>query len=93
MVRKSTPKQLESYGHQGHLGGWITDHCKGRTVEWFGQDGTWLVIRFTDGHEAWIGWQDASGNQLKGSPFLENLGVKVQIVGADAFPVGRMGKG
>ena len=58
---------------------------QGKTVEWFGQDGTWLVVRFTDGHEARIGWQDASGNQVKGSPFLENLDVRIAISGANAF--------
>jgi hypothetical protein len=62
--------------------GWITSHLAGKTVEWFGIDGTWLIIRFTDGHEARLGWQDVHGNQLKGEPFLENLDVKIQIVGA-----------
>ncbi len=46
-------------------------------------DGTWLILRFTDGHEARIGWQDIRGNQLKGEPFLENLDVKIQIAGAN----------
>lgn len=62
--------------------GWITSHLQGRTVEWFGIDGTWLIIRFTDGHEARIGWQDKHGNQLKGEAFLENLDVRIQIAGA-----------
>jgi hypothetical protein len=81
-------KALEAYGSQGHLGGWITDHCKGRTVEWFGQDGTWLILRFTDGHEAKIGWQDKHGNQIKGSPFLENLDVRILVPGANVYNKG-----
>jgi len=45
------------------------------------KDGTWLILRFTDGHEARIGFQDIHGNQLKGEPFLENLDVRIQIAG------------
>ena len=63
-------------------GGFITSHLQGRTIEAFMMDGTWLILRFTDGHEARIGWQDTSGNQLKGEPFLENLDVKILIQGA-----------
>jgi hypothetical protein len=81
-------KQLETYGSQGHLGGWITSFCQGRTIDCLLMDGTWLILRFCDGHEARIGWQDASGNQLKGSPFLENLDVRVQLVGACSSGVG-----
>ena len=55
---------------------------QGRTVDCLLIDGTWLIIRFTDGHEARIGWQDKSGNQIKGEPFLENLDVKIFISGA-----------
>ncbi|QDP53219.1 MAG: hypothetical protein GOVbin7744_22 [Prokaryotic dsDNA virus sp.] len=62
--------------------GMITAHLQGRTIEQLLIDGTWLIIRFTDGHEAKIGYQDKSGNQLKGEPFLENLDVKIQVVGA-----------
>ena len=51
-------------------------------------DGEWLILRFTDGHEARIGWQDTHGNQLKGEPFLENLDVKVALVGASASVTG-----
>ncbi len=75
-------KQLESYGHQGHLGGWITSFIQGRTLECALKDGQWLILRFTDGHEVKIGWQDASGNQLKGEPFTERLDCKIQLVGA-----------
>lgn len=88
MAKYNKPKQLEKYGQQGHLGGWITSHLAGRTVEYFGQDGTWLYLRFTDGHEARIGWQDKHGNQLQGSPFLENLDVRIAIVGADVGGIG-----
>lgn len=45
-------------------------------------DGIWLIIRFVDGHEARIGWQDKSGNQLSGEPFLENMDVKIAVIGA-----------
>jgi hypothetical protein len=76
------PEQLAKYGHQGHLGGWITSTCAGKTVESFMMDGTWLILRFTDGHEAKIGWQDKSGNQLQGEPFLENLDVRIMVPGA-----------
>lgn len=62
--------------------GWITSHLQGRTIEALMIDGTWLIIRFTDGHEAKIGWQDASGNQVQGEPFLENLDVRVFVAGA-----------
>lgn len=75
-------KQLEKYGQQGHLGGWITSHVQGRTLECALMDGTWLILKFVDGHEMKVGWQDASGNQLKGSPFCESLDVKIQLFGA-----------
>ena len=77
------PKQLATFGGQGdYQGGWITSFCAGKTIERFLQDGEWLILEFTDGHQARIGWQDSSGNKLKGSPFLESLDVKIQIVGA-----------
>lgn len=76
-------KNLENYNcSDGKGGGWITSFLQGRVVESIMEDGQWLILRFTDGHEAKIGWQDAAGNQLKGSPFLENLDVKIQIAGA-----------
>lgn len=62
--------------------GFITSHLQGRVVESLLIDGTWLVIRFTDGHEAVIGYQDKSGNQVQGEPFLERLDVRIQLVGA-----------
>jgi len=71
-------RQLGKYNGPG----FITSHLQGRTVESLLIDGTWLIIRFTDGHEARIGWQNKSGNQIKGEPFLENLDVKIQLVGA-----------
>ncbi len=73
--------QLETYGQQGHGGGWITSHLQGRTVECIMRDGQWLILRFTDGHEARIGWQH-SGNQVLGEPFLENLDARIFIPGA-----------
>ena len=63
--------------------GFITSHLQGRTVDKLLIDGTWLIIRFTDGHEAKVGWQDVSGNQLKGEPFLENLDVSIVLAGAE----------
>jgi hypothetical protein len=78
------PEQLAKYGD----GGWITSTCAGKTVEYFAMDGTWLILRFTDGHEARIGWQDMHGNQLKGEPFLENLDVKIRLLGAGIGAVG-----
>lgn len=75
-------KQLETFGQQGHGGGWITSFVQGKVLESCLQDGEYLILRFTDGHEARIGWQDAGGNQLKGSPFLENLDVKILVAGA-----------
>ena len=76
-------KQLATYGGQGdYQGGWITSFLQGKTIEALMMDGTFLIIRTTCGHEARIGWQDAKGNQLKASPFLENLDVKIQLVGA-----------
>ena len=71
-------KSLETHG----AGGFITSWLQGRTVEYLLEDGKWLIIRFTDGHEARIGWQDASGNQLSGSPFIENLDVRIVVAGA-----------
>ena len=82
MAQKGTAKQLETFGQQGHLGGWITSHLQGRTIECLMRDGVWLILRFTDGHEARIGWQDTHGNQLKGEPFLENLDARIFIAGA-----------
>lgn len=74
--------QLETYGEQGHGGGWITSFLQGRTIDCMMRDGKWLIIRCTDGHEARIGWQDTSGNQLDGDPFLENMDVKIFVPGA-----------
>ena len=81
-------KQLETYGSQGHLGGWITTFLQGRTIDCLLRDGSWLLIQCTDGHIAKIGWQDTSGNQLKGDPFLENLDVKIVVAGAGLSGVG-----
>ena len=78
---KGNAVQLETYGAQGHLGGWITSFVQGRTVECLMRDGMWLIIRFTDGHEARIGWQH-SGNQVKGEPFLENMDARIVVSGA-----------
>jgi len=64
------------------LGGWITSHLQGRVIEMLMIDGIWLIVRCTDGSEAKIGWQDKSGNQLKGEPFLENMDVRFAISGA-----------
>jgi hypothetical protein len=50
-------------------------------VEAIMRDGQWLILRFTDGHEARIGWQH-SGNQVLGEPFLENLDARIFIPGA-----------
>ena len=88
MAKKGKQRQLATYGHQGHLGGWITSHLAGKTIEAFMMDGTWLILRTTDGHEARIGWQDTHGNQLKGEPFLENLDVRIAIAGAGLSGVG-----
>jgi len=75
-------KRLEKYGHQGHLGGWITSALEGKTIECLMMDGEYLIIRTPCQHEARIGWQCASGNKLFGSPYLENLDVKIQLQGA-----------
>ena len=90
MAKKGTAKQLETFGHQGHLGGWITSYLQGRTIECLMKDGEWLILRFTDGHEARIGWQDTGGNQLKGEPFLENLDARIFVAGAGLTGVGSM---
>ena len=82
------PKQLETFGHQGHLGGWITTHVQGKTIKCLEKDGLWLYIVSTDGHRYRIGWQDAGGNQLKGEPFLENLDVEIFIAGAGITGIG-----
>lgn len=82
MARKTgNAVQLEKYGQQGQGGGWITSHLQGRTVECLMRDGVWLILRFTDGHEARIGWQH-SGNQVLGEPFLENLDARIFVAGA-----------
>lgn len=73
--------QLEKYGEQGHGGGWITSFIQGRTIECVMRDGQWLILRFTDGHEARIGWQHG-GNQVLGEPFLENLDARIFVPGA-----------
>ena len=83
MPKYGEAKQLEVFGSQGFCGGWITSHLRGRTIESLMHDGHWLIIRFTDGHEARIGWADANGStQNQGRPFLQNLDVKIQIAGA-----------
>ena len=76
------PEQLASYGHQGHLGGWITSFLQGKVIDACIKDGEWLIIRTTCGHEAKIGWQDTHGNQLKGEPFVENMDVRIFVQGA-----------
>ena len=81
-------KQLETYGQQGHGGGWITSFLQGKTIECCMRDGLWLIIRTTDGHEARIGWQDPSGNQLKGDPFIENMDARIIVSGAGFSGVG-----
>jgi hypothetical protein len=63
------------------MGGWINTYVQGRTLECAMKDGQWLILRFTDGHEMKIGWQDASGNQLKGEPFCENMDARIIIAG------------
>lgn len=80
------PESLGKYG----VSGTITHYLEGRTIEYLAKDGTWLIIRFTDGHEARIGWQDKSGNQLAGEPYLENLDVKLVLQGVDAFGEGNL---
>lgn len=80
-------KQLAKYGHLGHLGGFITDYVKGKKLIRCEKDGIWLILVFHDGHRARIGWQDTSGNQLKGEPFIENMDVTIQIAGASLTPV------
>ena len=76
-------RQLGKYGTAYREGaGFITSFLQGRTVEALLIQGPWLLIRFLDGHEARIGWQDKSGNQLMGEPFLENLDVRIFIGGA-----------
>ena len=83
MAKHGTPRQLGKYTTAYHEGaGWITSHLQGRVVESLLIDGTWLILRFTDGHEARIGWQDTKGNQLQGEPFLENLDVRIAVPGA-----------
>ena len=67
------------------MGGWITSHLQGKEIECAMKDGTWLILRTTCGHEYRIGFQDTSGNQLKGEPFIENLDAKIVITGADVF--------
>ena len=74
--------QLEKYGHQGFMGGWITSFIEGKTLLRAEKDGIWLILVFTDGHRCRIGWQDTHGNQLKGDPFTENLDVRIELVGA-----------
>ena len=77
-------RELGKYTTGANQGpGFITSHLRGRTVDKLLIDGTWLIIRFTDGHEAKVGWQDTAGNQLKGEPFLENLDVRIALVGAE----------
>ena len=70
------------------MGGWITSHIQGKTLECAMKDGTWLILRFTDGHECRIGWQDIHGNQLNGEPFTENLDVKIAVPGASFSGIG-----
>lgn len=74
--------QLGKYICGTHNPGFINSWLQGRTVEGAYKDGTFLIIRTTDGHDFRIGWQDTSGNQLKGEPFMENLDVTVVLKGA-----------
>ena len=83
MAKYGKPRPLETFGSQGHLGGFITSHLQGKTIECLMYDDHWLVIRTVCGHEARIGWADANGStQNQGRPFLENLDVKIAILGA-----------
>jgi len=72
------PKQLETLGGPG----WITSHVRGKTISHLEEDGEWLIICTTDSHRYRVGWQDAAGNKLMGSPFLENLDVRIVVPGA-----------
>ena len=69
--------KLEYFGN----GAWISSHLAGRQIKHFEQDGEWLICVTTCGHRAKIGWQDIHGNQLKGSPFLENMDVDIVLPG------------
>lgn len=71
-------KPLEHYG----TGGFITTWLEGRTIDKVLANGAFVVLTFTDGHEAWIGLQDAAGNQVKGEPFLHRLDARIVLAGA-----------
>jgi len=70
-------RQLSKYGGPG----FITSHVQGKTLECALIDGVHLILRFTDGHELKVGWQDSNGNQLKGTPFCESMDVKITLEG------------
>jgi len=70
MQKTANRQQLAKYGHQGHLGGWITSFLAGKQIKSVVNRDDWLVMVCTDGHEARIGWQSSSGNKLSGKPFI-----------------------
>ena len=75
-------RSIGKYTCGTHNPGFISGHVGGKTIECLLIDGTWLIIRTTDGHEFKIGWQDSSGNQVQGEPFLENLDARIIVPGA-----------
>jgi hypothetical protein len=75
-------RSIGKYTCGTHNPGFISSHVGGKTIECLLIDGTWLIIRTTDGHEFKIGWQDSSGNQVQGEPFLENLDARIIVPGA-----------
>lgn len=80
--------RLELYSR----GAKISDQLAGKKIESFLKNGEFLLLKFTDGHEAWIGWQDAAGNALKGEPYLERLDATIRLpgLGSDGT-VGKLG--
>jgi hypothetical protein len=74
MQKNAGKRALGTVSHGVQTGpGWITSHLQGRRVESTRSEGHWLIIRFWDSHEARIGWQNSSGNQIDGKPFAYNM--------------------
>ena len=57
----------------------ITDRIKGKTLDFVGIQGEYLVIATTDGQSYRIGWRDSDNILVIGSPSLEGIDMCIEI--------------
>ena len=57
----------------------ITDKIRGKTLDFVGIQGEYLVIVTTDGQSYRIGWRDSDNILISGSPSLEGIDVMLKV--------------